>query len=163
MNAFQSRHCTETKILLSGDVHRYACTLLHQDNTFGILRYVIDREYRVGSVRLMPSDVTYGLYWTDRPYTLYIWHVKDSDASAYYFNIADRILLSENEFQWRDLILDILIDSGGIVQILDENELPPDLSTDLRSYILTAKTNVLTHYRDIIIETDILVKQYSLL
>jgi hypothetical protein len=161
MNSFSDQRCTETKILLSGTVHKYPCKLLHYETSFGILLYVIDREYHVGSLRLMPGDVTYGLYWTDRPYTLYLWKIKGSRNAAYYFNIADSIFLSAREFQWRDLTVDILIDTTGTIHILDEDELPADLTANLQVYILTAKTHVLTHYRDIIIEADTLVKKLS--
>lgn len=96
MNAF--RRCIETKTLLSGDVQQYPCELLYFENTFGILRYVLDKEYHIAGTRLMPGDVTTAFYWTDRPYTLYTWQVKESGNGIFYLNIADRISLSRMNF-----------------------------------------------------------------
>lgn len=108
----------------------------------------------------MPGDVTIALYWTDRPYTLYIWQIQRSADVAYYFNIADSVSLLPGEFRWRDLAVDILIDSAGIVHILDEDELPADLPAELQNYIFAAKTHVLTGYRDIIVEANSLLEKH---
>ena len=161
MSSFNNQKCIETKTLLSGAVHQYACELLYLENAFGILQYVIDREYYIGGMRLMPGDVTFALYWTERPYTLYIWNVnRRKKEVAYYFNIADNISLLPNEFRWRDLAIDILVDTTGSVHVLDEDELPADIPVELHSYILAAKSHVLTCYRDIILESNSLLKKY---
>jgi hypothetical protein len=160
VNSSNSQRCIETKILLTGAVHQYPCELLYFENTFGILRYAVDKEYHVSGMRLVPGDVTLALYWTDRPYTLYIWQMNASKRAAYYFNIADNISLLPGEFRWRDLAVDILIDSAGTVHVLDEDELPADLPVKLQCSILAAKAHVLTRYRDIIIEANSLLKKY---
>ncbi len=67
---------------------------------------------------------------------------------------------SQDEFRWRDLAVDILIDSAGIVHILDEDELPADLPAELQNYIFAATTHVLTGYRDIIVEAKSLLKKH---
>jgi predicted RNA-binding protein associated with RNAse of E/G family len=108
----------------------------------------------------MPGDVTTALYWTDRPYTLYIWQVHGTKEAVYYFNIADSITLLPDEFSWRDLTVDIFIDTAGAVHVLDEDELPVDLTAELQCYILTAKSHILNCYRDLIIEANVLVKKY---
>jgi len=142
--------CQETKITLSGETKTYPCELISLDNGAGILRYVIDREYDVHGVKLSPGDETIALYWEDRPYTLYIWRRPAQDA-AYYFNIADRISLTPQEFIWRDLVVDILVDHAG-VHVLDEDELPPSLDTGLLSSIREAQAHVLAHHPRIIKE-----------
>jgi hypothetical protein len=101
--------CIETKRTLSGETKTYRCELLHFGSGFGVLRYVIDREYDVYGVELAPGDKTIALYWEDRPYTLYIWRRRTAKTPVYYFNIADRISLTPQEFIWRDLVVDILI------------------------------------------------------
>jgi len=37
--------CLETKLTLSGERSNYPCELLHYEEDFGILRYIIDSEY----------------------------------------------------------------------------------------------------------------------
>jgi len=145
--------CLEKKLTLSGTVQVFECELLHLNNGFGMLKYIIDREYHIGEIKLRPGDITHALYWTDRPYTLYIWRL-DENQPIYYFNIADRIALSPDEFVWRDLVIDIVIDANRKARVLDENELPGDLPPELLRYIHSARDHVLGHYGDIIDEAD---------
>jgi hypothetical protein len=150
----------EKKILLSGEVRTYFCEPVLFSKDFGILKYLIDRSYDINGTKLCPGDITYALYWTDRPYTLYIWHLNQGKDKAYYFNIADRIVLKPTEFIWRDLVVDIIVDPGGNVHTLDENELPHDLDVDLSRYIQSAKALILREYREIIHEADVAVKKF---
>jgi hypothetical protein len=113
------RFCVEKKLTLSAAVYRFECELLHLTGGFGLLKYVIAQQYDVHGIRLRPGDITFGLYWQDRPYTLYVWPRPDG-RRVYYFNIADGVSLSENEFAWRDLTVDVLIDVGAGVHVLDE-------------------------------------------
>lgn len=165
--------CTEKKNLLSGEVKRFSCELVHlnEEQNFGILRYVIDQSYDISGVKLRPGDITLALYWADRPYTLYIWYLNKGAEVAYYFNIADQISLQPTEFAWRDLVLDILIhprpclppcqggterglDMDSVVHVLDEHELPLDLSPEVASYIQSTKELILRDYNRIIQEAD---------
>lgn len=148
--------CIETKLTLSGETKTYRCELLHFGSGFGVLRYVIDREYDVHGVVLAPGDETIALYWEDRPYTLYVWRRQAAQDTVFYFNIADRISLTPQEFIWRDLAVDILVDSSG-VHVLDEHELPADLDADLGRYINEAQAHILVHYEDIIQKAHMLL------
>jgi len=148
--------CIETKLTLSGETKTYRCELLHFGSGFGVLRYVIDREYDVHGVVLAPGDETIALYWEDRPYTLYVWRRQAAQDTVFYFNIADQISLTPQEFIWRDLAVDILVDSRG-VHVLDEHELPADLDADLGRYINEAQAHILVHYEDIIQKAHMLL------
>ncbi len=148
------QQCREIKHTLSGDTQTYSCDLLQYKPGFGILRYVIDREYSVADYKLFPRDVTYGLYWEDRPYTLYVWDLTRINSKLYYFNVADSISLLPEEFVWRDLTVDVLIDGGNRIRVLDEQDLPPDLSQELREYIKRAADLVIGGHRDIIREAE---------
>jgi predicted RNA-binding protein associated with RNAse of E/G family len=151
--------CIETKRTLSGETKTYHCELLHYETGFGVLRYVIDREYNVRGVKLVPGDETIALYWEGRPYTLYVWHRKGSPQPVYYFNIADRVSLSRQEFVWRDLAVDILVDDRGL-HVLDEHELPADLEPQLARSIQEAASFVKSNHRAIILEADAAVEKY---
>ncbi len=149
--------CIEKKLTLSGAVHTFECELLSLDSSMGVLKYVIDREYRVGPIVLGPGDLTYALYWIDRPYTLYIWRVKERQF-IYYFNIADSVSLRSNEVVWRDLAIDIFVDEHRTAHVLDEDELPPGLPAGLLAYIKSAKSHILNHYQNIILEATIILR-----
>ncbi len=149
--------CRETKILLSGEVQHFACDLLALADGFGALRYVLDRPYQVGDIRLIPGDVTVALYWIDRPYTLYTWVPRSLGKPLYYFNIADGVRLSAEEFVWRDLVVDVLMDADSRVRVLDEDELPRDLDAGLRCSIEQARYLVATHARELSQEAEGLI------
>jgi hypothetical protein len=144
--------CLEKKLLLAGGARNYACELAYYERGFGILKYALDREYAINGIKLLPGDVTCALYWEGRPYTLYVWLPKRQGSALYYFNIADSISLRPEEFIWRDLVVDILVDRQGAAHVLDEHELPVDLDGRLADYIQKAKEHVLTRFRDIIKE-----------
>jgi hypothetical protein len=145
--------CIEKKVTLSGAVQVFECELLYLDDGFGILKYVIDREYTIGTVTLQRGDETYALYWRDRPYTIYIWRVS-MKGLIYYFNIADGVSLHPDEIIWRDLSIDLFVDADGAIHVLDENELPPGLPVGLVDYIRSAMAHVLGHYQEIIVEAN---------
>ena len=154
--------CIEKKLTLSGAAHVFECELLHLGNDFGVLKYVIDREYTVNGITLHPGDITYALYWSARPYTLYIWHA-NGNRIHHYFNIADNISIQPKEIVWRDLAIDILIDADGNVHVLDEDELPPSLPAGLVDYIQAAKARILDYYKQIILEADTILRTRGIL
>ena len=143
--------CIEKKLTLSGEIHTFSCELVRFEPGFGMLRYVIDREYDIHGVKLASGDETLALYWEDRPYTLYVWRKQTVQDIAYYFNIADRISLTPKEFVWRDLAVDILVDDRG-VHVLDEDELPPGLDAGLLRSIRKAQAHILANLPRIIKE-----------
>jgi len=145
-------------MLLSGELQEYTCGLAHFTETFGVLQYVIERQYVVNGIALQPGEITNAFYWSDRPYTLYAWRCDRYGRGLYYFNIADRVALKRTEFTWRDLVVDILIDTNDTPHVLDEEDLPPDITSDLRDYIKRAKHHLLAHYSDIIAEVTHLTK-----
>jgi len=152
--------CIETKLTLSGEAKTYRCELLHYESGFGILRYIIEREYDIQGLKLAPGDETIALYWEGRPYTLYVWRGKAAQDTAYYFNIADRIVLTPQEFLWRDLAVDILVDQAG-VHVLDEHELPADLDDELGRSIQKTKEHLVENHRAIIAEADAVVLRFA--
>jgi hypothetical protein len=148
--------CIEKKLTLSGRTFLFDCELLLLNSDLGVLKYVIDREYVVQGIKLQPGDITYALYWTNRPYTLYVWHLTGNRV-VHYFNIADRISLQPREFLWRDLTVDILIADDRSVHILDEDELPDVLDPALYSYIQKAKETVMREYPSVIHEANSII------
>jgi len=145
--------CIEKKTFLSGALQEFSCELIHYSDSFGILRYVIDKSYVVAGISLSPGDITFAFYWTDRPYTLYTFRRMQLENTLYYFNIADRISLTRDVFAWRDLVIDILIDDKKNAYVLDEGDLPP-LDMELSDYIQSAKTHILARHEEIAMEAD---------
>lgn len=153
--------CLEKKLTLSGKTYHYECELISLRNGIGVLRHVIDRNYDIAGFRLSPGDEKLAVFWTGRSYTLYKWHRKRQNDYAYYLNIADSVSLTPDVFVWRDLAVDVLVDSEGSVHVLDEHELPHDLARDLLDYIMNAREEVLAWLQVIIKEADALLKEIS--
>jgi hypothetical protein len=135
--------CLEIKRRLDGSEQRFACELVALEPLLGVLRYVIDRHWSVAGVRLSPGCVTYAVYWTDRPYNVYWWVDARGRSLAFYFNVADSVVLGGDAFRWRDLCLDVLVQDDGSARVLDEAELPPDLPPPLTGYIRRARDAIL--------------------
>jgi hypothetical protein len=150
--------CIEKKLTLSGHVYLFECELLLLNTDFGVLKYIIDREYTVSGIKLQPGDITLALYWINRPYTLYIWHLTGNRV-VHYFNIADKISLQPTEFLWRDLAVDILIDNDRNIHVLDENELPDNLEPELSRYIQSAKTPIVQKHPSIMKEAGVILSE----
>ena len=142
--------CMEIKYSLSGKKTLFHCERIAFHDCWGILKYVLDTGWQVQDIVLPPGTVTYGFYWQARPYNLYWWMDPRGQSLAYYFNLCDSTQLTENEFIWRDLIVDILVRADGRVSVLDEDELPPSLSVELRASIITAKRLVVQTHKSVI-------------
>lgn len=147
----------EKKKLLNGITRQYECERILYTRNFGILKYVLEKPYQVARLVLPQNTVTMAFYWCDRPYTLYRWYFQQNNIGNY-FNIADRIVLQETEFRWRDLVVDILIYQNRELEILDWEELPAEIPVDLYSYILSATEQVKSNYLSTIKETDEILK-----
>lgn len=152
--------CREVKRSLSGVELTYNCELVALSGRFGILKYELDREWRVGSLNLQPGMFSYGLYWVDRPYTLYLWFDNGREPLAHYFNLADSVTLSPQQFVWRDLVVDILVWPTGEIEVLDESELPTSVDDQLMDYIESSKALVLENYEAIIQEAKEMLAEY---
>ena len=152
----------EKKILLNGDIREFKCSLIHRGDGFGILRYIVDKPHNVSGLILPVKTVTCGFYWTDRPYTLYRWYYGGQNIGNY-FNIADFVEITNTEFVWRDLVLDILCQPGKNPMILDEDELPPDIREELLEYINSSVRLILEDYEKIIVETEAMIPSRDIL
>jgi len=149
--------CIERKRYLSGGEATFACELVALEPDFGILKYVLDREWQVHGLALRPGHVTYAFYWTERPYNLYWWVDERGQTLGHYFNLADSVVLSRDEFSWRDLVVDVLVLPDGQVHVIDEDQVPGELDGNLGTYIQTARQQVLHDHRGIIGEAAALL------
>jgi len=148
-------HCREVKhLLLTGKTRFFDCERLSFQNDCGILKYILKDPITVNNQILPPDTITYGFYWQNRPYTLYRWFDPQGSHLGDYFNIADQVKLSPVQFEWRDLIVDIFISPQGGIAILDEDELPSELDTELARKIHQATNYILQNYTSILRESD---------
>ena len=149
-----SQTVVERKTRLDGTTVEYACqAVLVEPPARAVLRYVLDRAWTVGSLALRPGLVTIGHYWADRPYYAYHW-VDGGRTVGLYFSIADRMRIARDAVQYRDLVVDVLLEPSGAVEILDEDELPPDLEPAARKTIADALEALITNGRRLAAEIE---------
>jgi predicted RNA-binding protein associated with RNAse of E/G family len=153
------KNCKEVKRLLAGGEVVYECELIHVEENFGILKYVFDKKLKIENIIIYPETVSYGFYWTGRPYNLYMW--SDKSIIDYYFNIADSLYLSRQKFVWRDLIVDVLVLPNGFVKVLDEEEIPLSIDKNLKDYIESGKKTILQNYKTIIQEASKMLEKLN--
>jgi hypothetical protein len=133
----------ETKRSLDGGRKEFRCGLLERGPAHAVVLFISPRPYQVADVSLPAGTVTFGHFWTDRAYNVYHWLSPEGRTLGFYFNVADGTTLdAEGGLQWRDLAVDVLV-AGGVAQVLDEHELPRDLTPDLRAYVDAAKRDLL--------------------
>jgi len=133
----------EIKTTFSGGEKRFSCTQLHKTDNHLVVLFVSPSEMNVSGICLPAGTVTFGHFWTDRPYNVYHWLAPDSgEALGYYFNIAEATDWQDGVLRWRDLIVDVLVSPDGRLTVLDEDELPADLDSSHALQIRSGRDRV---------------------
>jgi len=96
---------------------------------------------------------TAGHFWIDRPYNVYHW-LEGGRTLGYYFNVGLVDEISEARVAWRDLIIDVLVKPDGAIDILDEDEVPPDLPAEHRRTIAQALEQIVTNPKRLVKEIE---------
>lgn len=138
------RRILEIKRTWDGREKRFECTVLWRSGAHLVVRFVSEIELRVHDVVLPMGTVTFGHFWTDRPYNVYHWLDARTGATiGYYFNISEDTRVEGDTLSWRDLIVDILVSPGDVAAVLDEDEVPADAPERLRARIRQACATIL--------------------
>jgi predicted RNA-binding protein associated with RNAse of E/G family len=144
----------ERKTLFDGSVQEFPCrALVVEPPTHAVIRYDLDRDWHVGGMVFPKGGYTAGHFWSDRPYNVYHWF-EGHRTLAYYFNVGLVDRISETEVAWRDLIIDVLVKPDGALDILDEDEVPPDLPAEHRRTIAQALEQIVTNPKRLVAEIE---------
>jgi protein associated with RNAse G/E len=146
----------ERKTRLDGSVAEFDCeTLVVEPGRRAVLRYVSDREWAIAgtAVRVQPGTVTVGHFWVDRPYNVYHW-LSSGRTLAYYCNVATGTTIDAGTVAYTDLTVDVLIEPSARPTVLDEDELPDDLSPQYRLAIAQALDQLIANPRMVIREIE---------
>jgi len=144
----------ELKRTLSGRVKTFNCRLLSGDRRHAVLLFVAPAPMHVHGVDLPAGTVTFGHFWTDRFYNVYHWLDPAGGTIGFYFNLADSTSIDEGRLEWRDLTLDVLAMPSGRLEVLDEDELPPDLDAPTRAHIESGRSAILGDPRGVMDEIE---------
>ena len=150
----KDRPIVERKTRFDGSVQEFACTALAlEPGKHAVIRYELDRDWHVGGMVFPKGGYTAGHFWIDRPYNVYHW-MNAGQTLAYYFNVGVVDEISDTRVAWRDLIIDVLVKPDGAIDILDEDEVPPDLPAEHRGTIARALEQIVTNPKRLTTEIE---------
>ena len=149
------RPVTERKTRFDGSVQDFACQALRiEPGSHAVIRYDFERDWSVHGIQLPKGGFTAGHFWMDRPYNVYHWLDPAAHTLGFYFNVGHTDLVTEALVTWRDLIIDVLVKPDGAIDILDEDEVPPDLPAEHRRTIAQALEQIVTNPRRLVKEIE---------
>lgn len=133
----------------------FECDLLHEENGYLVLRYIVSDVYTIDGTTLEKGTVTIAHYWEDRNYILWIFTKPDDAPIGYLFHIARDIEIGADFVRYVDLELDIWFSPDGNATVLDEDEVKDYYNEgifDDRTIALIEgqKTYILNNFRAII-------------
>jgi predicted RNA-binding protein associated with RNAse of E/G family len=144
----------ERKTRFDGSVQEFACrALVLEPGRHAVIRYDLDHDWHVRGMVFPKGGYTAGHFWVDRPYNVYHW-LDRGRTLAYYFNVGLVDEISETQVAWRDLIIDVLVKPDGAIDILDEDEVPPDLPAEHRRTIAQALEQIVTNPKRLVAEIE---------
>jgi hypothetical protein len=144
----------ELKRTLNGREKRFECGLIAGDARSAVLLFVAGQPMHVHGVDLPAGTVTFGHFWTDRPYNVYHWLDPEGRTIGFYFNVSDSTSIGDGRLEWRDLTVDVLAMPSGRLEVLDEHELPADLDAALRARIDRGRDSILTDPQGVMAEIE---------
>ena len=130
-----SQRITEIKTTLDGRVKQFDCELLWHRGGEVVVIFRMPQDMMLEDVALPRGGISLGYFWEDRGYNVYHWVDDNGQSLALYFNICDNTRISATEIAWRDLTVDVLLTPDLRCRVLDEDELPEDIESDLLSRI----------------------------
>lgn len=90
-----------------------------------VLRYVwhCDRPFRDGPIYLPAGDnLTLAFYWEDRHFLIYKHMAPDRKLFGHRFDVCESVRIYPDKIVWADLALDLWVDPGEQIYVLDEEE-----------------------------------------
>jgi predicted RNA-binding protein associated with RNAse of E/G family len=150
----KDRPVIERKTRFDGSTQEFAChALVIEPGKRAVIRYDFERDWTVSGIRLPKGGYTAGHFWIDRPYNVYHW-LDSGRTLGFYFNVGLVDEIGETQVAWRDLIIDVLVKPDGAIDILDEDEVPPDLPAEHRITIARALEQIVTNPKRLVKEIE---------
>lgn len=118
----------ERKRKLDGRVLRYRCEALRLTPGQAVLLYRTPAAVVLAGVLVPAGSLSFGVYWTDRPYNVYHFTDPAGETILYYCNAAAETAIAEDVLEWLDLEADVVIRRDGSWEVLDLDQVPPNLT-----------------------------------
>jgi predicted RNA-binding protein associated with RNAse of E/G family len=148
----------EIKTTLQGQQQEFRCRVLARTGAAVgdavTVLFISDREYRVADLELPAGTITFGHFWSARPYNVYHWLTPEGRTLALYFNLSADTVIDETTLRWNDLAVDVLARPGVPPEVLDEADLPDTLDRETLMVIADATRAVLIEAPTIVTELE---------
>src|SRR5215469_14248807 len=80
----------------------------------------------LGYTRFEPGDRFIEYYFTNRWFNIFDISTTDGERKGWYCNVAEPALIHDDRIEQLDLLLDVWVDPGGNLLLLDEDEFEAD-------------------------------------
>lgn len=154
----EKQRVREVKEVLVGSPKIFDCEAISLSKEAAVVIYRLPRAVNLAGVQMPEGAISFGYFWVDRHFNVYHFVTEGAGQRAktlgFYFNLSDSTRIEDKQIHWRDLILDLLVTPDGRRQLLDEEEIPPDLSPELSQLIEQARREVLSCYEKTIVELE---------
>lgn len=149
---------SERKVKADGSLHEYSCDLVFLTTNLVIIAYTMARGGVLPGIKVPvpPGSISYGFFWTDRPYNLYRMLRPDGTVIAHRIDAVADVEISEDVVAYRDTVLDWWILDGELIEE-DAEELEEMVALGIvpeadRLLAEAAREAVTSGWREIILE-----------
>ncbi len=149
----------EIKRKLDGRMQRFTCEALEVGGERAIVLYRVPRGVTLGELTIPSGSWSYGLFWADRPYNVYLWVDPAGATLGAYCNVATDTSIAAGTIDWLDLEADVLVTPDGRAQVLDLAEVPAELAPRHRAALDDALAR-LRHGPAVLAEAEGVVAPY---
>lgn len=114
----------ERKEKPDGTVREYRCTLAYRRGALAVVRFPMQRGGAIfGTPVAIPhGSVSFGFFWSNRPYNLYRMLTAQGEVIAHRFDAITDVRIGRTELSYRDLVLDWWALSDGTLLAEDTDE-----------------------------------------
>ena len=117
-----ARFITEIKRHVNKPDQTFRCELLWRTCGHLVVRYVSDREGRIGEVGLPSGSITYAHYWEGRGYVAWRIHDPLQNLIGHLFHICRDVRIAQDRVDYLDMLLDLWVGADGSRATLDQDE-----------------------------------------
>lgn len=119
----------ERKRRLDGTELTFDCDRVDVNRRRAICVYRSTGTFKTPHFTMHEGTLSFGFFWTRRPYILYRITDPDGTVAGYRFDVVDDVRIADGGVSYRDLIIDVWVSPEGCIEIEDEDELAEAVGT----------------------------------
>jgi len=159
----------ERKQKADGTLKEYRCTLAYRSGGLAILRFPMQRGGAIFGTPVVvpPGSISFGLFWTARPYNMYRMLTAKGEVIAHRFDAVTDVRIGRTELFYRDLVLDWWALPDGTLLAEDTDEFQELVESEALSVADAARAQdaarqVYGRYRHIIEQAEALMDRAAI-